>query len=90
MVLFTAGNLLSALADTYAAMLGGRIVAALCHGAFFGIGAVAAAGLVAPARTVQALALPPDPLTMRPRAWLETFRGQGLAGAGGDRPVPVR
>ncbi len=60
MVLFTAGNLLSALADTYAAMLGGRIVAALCHGAFFGIGAVAAAaGLVAPARTVQALALLP-------------------------------
>ena len=38
MVLFIVGNLLSALAPDYAAMMAGRIVAALCHGAFFGIG----------------------------------------------------
>lgn len=50
MVLFIIGNLLSALADGYGVMMVGRIVAALCHGAFFGIGAVVAAGLVAPAR----------------------------------------
>src|SRR5512141_3293064 len=37
MVLFVAGNLISALAPSYGVMLGGRIVAALCHGAFFGI-----------------------------------------------------
>ncbi|MEV0810794.1 MFS transporter [Micromonospora sp. NPDC050200] len=57
MVLFVVGNLLSALADTYAVMLAGRIVAALCHGAFFGIGAVVAAGLVAPARRAGAIAM---------------------------------
>ncbi|MFF5174615.1 MFS transporter [Micromonospora sp. NPDC000089] len=57
MVLFIVGNLLSALADTYAVMLAGRIVAALCHGAFFGIGAVVAAGLVAPARRAGAVAI---------------------------------
>ncbi|MBM0260076.1 MFS transporter, partial [Micromonospora sp. 4G55] len=57
MVLFIVGNLLSALADTYPVMLAGRIVAALCHGAFFGIGAVVAAGLVAPARRAGAIAM---------------------------------
>ncbi|MGC3864353.1 MFS transporter [Micromonospora chersina] len=57
MVLFIAGNLLSALAVDYATMLAGRIVAALCHGAFFGIGAVVATGLVPPARRAGAVAL---------------------------------
>ncbi|MFG3580179.1 MFS transporter [Micromonospora chersina] len=57
MVLFIAGNLLSALAGDYATMLAGRIVAALCHGAFFGIGAVVATGLVPPARRAGAVAL---------------------------------
>ncbi|MFG3713924.1 MFS transporter [Micromonospora sp. NPDC047730] len=57
MALFIIGNLLSALADGYGVMMAGRIVAALCHGAFFGIGAVVAAGLVAPARRAGAIAL---------------------------------
>ncbi|MEU8300743.1 MFS transporter [Micromonospora sp. NPDC048909] len=57
MVLFIVGNLLSAVADSYAVMMTGRIVAALCHGAFFGIGAVVAAGLVAPARRAGAIAM---------------------------------
>ena len=57
MVLFIAGNLMSALAPTYALMLGGRIVAALCHGAFFGIGSVVAAGLVAPEKRASAIAI---------------------------------
>src|SRR5688500_15932386 len=38
MLLFIAGNLTSALAGTYELMMAGRIVAALSHGAFFGIG----------------------------------------------------
>ncbi|BCY12226.1 MFS transporter [Actinoplanes sp. L3-i22] len=46
MVLFIAGNVLSALAPTYGLMLLGRILAALCHGAFFGIGTVVATDLV--------------------------------------------
>ncbi|MEV6926499.1 MFS transporter [Dactylosporangium sp. NPDC051485] len=57
MVLFIAGNLTSALAGTYSVMLAGRVVAALSHGAFFGIGAVVAAGLVAPARRAAAIAM---------------------------------
>ncbi|MGW5572054.1 MFS transporter [Nocardia thailandica] len=46
MILFTVGNVASALAPGYAALLGGRVLAALAHGAFFGIGAVLAASLV--------------------------------------------
>ncbi|WP_034592514.1 MFS transporter [Hamadaea tsunoensis] len=57
MVLFIAGNLTSALAGSYEAMLAGRIVAALSHGAFFGIGSVVAAGLVAPSRQAAAIAM---------------------------------
>ncbi|MFJ4219994.1 MFS transporter [Curtobacterium luteum] len=55
MVLFIIGNLLSAIAAGYGAMLAGRIVAALCHGAFFGIGSVLAASLVGPDRKAQAI-----------------------------------
>ncbi len=57
LVFFIAGNLISALAPTYSLMLTGRIVAALCHGAFFGIGAVVAAGLVAPEKRASAIAV---------------------------------
>lgn len=57
MVLFIAGNLLSALAPTYEVMLGGRILAALDHGAFFGIGSVVAASLVEPAKKAGAVAM---------------------------------
>jgi DHA1 family inner membrane transport protein len=57
MVLFIVGNLLSAVAATYALMLAGRVIAALCHGAFFGIGAVVAADLVAPEKRASAIAL---------------------------------
>ena len=56
MVLFVAGNLISALAPSYDVMMAGRVVAALCHGAFFGIGAVVAAQLVAPERKASAIA----------------------------------
>jgi DHA1 family inner membrane transport protein len=56
-VLFIVGNLLSAVAASYGVMLAGRIVAALCHGAFFGIGSVVAAGLVEPAKKAGAIAL---------------------------------
>jgi DHA1 family inner membrane transport protein len=57
MVLFIFGNLISAIADTYAVMMAGRIVAALCHGAFFGIGAVLAADLVTPDRKARAISI---------------------------------
>ncbi|MDR6972413.1 MFS transporter [Leifsonia shinshuensis] len=57
MVLFIVGNLLSAVAPDYGTMLAGRIIAALCHGAFFGIGSVVAAGLVAPEKQARAIAV---------------------------------
>ncbi len=55
MGIFILGNLLSALAPNYELLLVGRIVAALTHGAFFGIGSVVAAGLVAPDRHASAI-----------------------------------
>lgn len=57
MVLFIAGNLLTAIAQTYEVAMIGRIVAALCHGAFFGIGSVVAAALMPPERKAAAIAL---------------------------------
>ncbi|HJQ06684.1 MAG TPA: MFS transporter [Nocardioides sp.] len=56
MVLFVLGNLISAIAPDYGTMMAGRVVAALCHGAFFGIGSVVAAQLVAPDRKASAIA----------------------------------
>ncbi len=46
--LFILGNVISAIAPAFAVMLIGRVVASLAHGAFFGIGSVVAAELVAP------------------------------------------
>lgn len=57
MAIFIAGNLLCALAGDYTALMGGRLIAALTHGAFFGIGSVVAADLVAPDRRASAIAL---------------------------------
>ncbi|NRQ31851.1 MFS transporter [Nonomuraea sp. NN258] len=57
MFLFVAGNLISAIAPDYWVLMGGRIVAALCHGAFFGVGSVVAADMVAPNRRAGAIAL---------------------------------
>ncbi|QQM47298.1 MFS transporter [Streptomyces liliifuscus] len=55
--LFVVGNLLSALAPNYPVMLLGRIVAALCHGSFFGIGSLVARSLVAPEKKSRAVAV---------------------------------
>ncbi|GAA1539864.1 MFS transporter [Streptomyces albidochromogenes] len=57
MGLFIAGNLLSALAPSFGVMLGGRVVASLAHGAFFGIGSIVAADLVAPEKRAGAIAM---------------------------------
>ncbi|WP_341955989.1 MFS transporter [Microbacterium sp. LWH13-1.2] len=56
-VLFIAGNALTALAPDYTIAMIGRIIAALCHGAFFGIGSVVAAALVAPEKKARAIAI---------------------------------
>jgi DHA1 family inner membrane transport protein len=56
-VVFVIGNALCAVAPNYAVLLGARVVTAFCHGAFFGIGSVVAAQLVAPERRAQAIAM---------------------------------
>ncbi|MBO1414325.1 MFS transporter [Streptomyces sp. FH025] len=56
MGLFVLGNLLSAVAPSFPLMLAGRIVTSLAHGAFFGIGSVVAAELVAPEKKAGAIA----------------------------------
>ncbi|MFF1732597.1 MFS transporter [Streptomyces sp. NPDC058247] len=57
MVLFIVGNVLSAVAPVFLVMVIGRVVASLAHGAFFGIGAVVAAELVAPEKKAGAIAM---------------------------------
>ncbi len=57
MAIFVAGNALCALSGNYWLLMGARVVTALCHGAFFGIGAVTAAGLVPEHRKAQAVAM---------------------------------
>ncbi len=53
---FVAGNLISAVAPSFAVMMGGRIVAALCHGTFIGIATIVAGDLVRPERRSSAIA----------------------------------
>ncbi|MFB4362066.1 MFS transporter [Pantoea sp. BS_8] len=57
MAIFIIGNLLCALAYSYNLLMLARVITALCHGAFFGIGAVVAASLVAADRQASAVAL---------------------------------
>src|SRR3982074_1044040 len=45
MVLFTAGNLLAAMASSYEMLLAARVLTGLPHGAFFGIGSVVGGGM---------------------------------------------
>ncbi|WP_328401345.1 MFS transporter [Streptomyces sp. NBC_00390] len=56
MALFTVGNLASALAPGFGTLIAGRVLAGLPHGAFFGVGAVVAARLVADGRQARAVA----------------------------------
>ncbi|MGC4985630.1 MFS transporter [Streptomyces sp. DT193] len=57
MGLFVAGNALSALAPGENWLLAARFLSGLPHGAFFGVGAVVATGLVAPERKARSVSL---------------------------------
>jgi DHA1 family inner membrane transport protein len=54
--LFIVGNLISAVSIGYPMLMVGRVVTSLCHGSFFGIGSIVAAGLVEPNRRAGAVA----------------------------------
>ena len=57
MAIFTIGNVACALAPTYEFLMAARVVTALAHGTFFGVGSVVAASLVPPERRASAIAL---------------------------------
>ena len=57
MGMFVAGNLLCALAPNYDLLLCARVLTALCHGAFFGIGSIVATNLVPYNQRTQAVTL---------------------------------
>lgn len=54
--IFTVGNLLSAISTDYTMLLVARVITSLNHGAFFGVGSIVAASLVAPNRQAGAVA----------------------------------
>lgn len=55
--LFVVGNVISAFAESFMLLIIGRILAALCHGAFMGISSVVATHVVEPSKRSMALAL---------------------------------
>jgi DHA1 family inner membrane transport protein len=57
MAIFTLGNLACALSPSFGWLMAARIVTALAHGTFFGVGSVVATGLVAPERKASAIAV---------------------------------
>ncbi|MDL5201212.1 MFS transporter [Streptomyces sp. ALI-76-A] len=57
MALFVVGNALSALAPDHHWLLAARFLSGLPHGAFFGVGAVVATGMVAPERKARSVSL---------------------------------
>ena len=63
-LVFTLGNALTALAPTLPVALAGRVLTAFNHGAFFGIGSIIAASLVAPGRQASAIAFMFSGLTL--------------------------
>ncbi|MFJ9561526.1 MFS transporter [Streptomyces fuscichromogenes] len=93
MALFVAGNALSALAPGYDSLLAARFLSGLPHGAFFGVGAVVATGLVAPERKARSVSLmfmgltvanivgvPVATLMGQHLGWRATFLGVSLIG----------
>jgi MFS transporter, DHA1 family, inner membrane transport protein len=55
MAVFLGGNVLSALAPTYATLIGARFLTGLPHGAFFGIASLVAADMAGPGRRAWAV-----------------------------------
>lgn len=55
--IFILGNALCALAPSYGLLMAARVVTAICHATFFGLGAIVAAGIVPPNMRARALAM---------------------------------
>ncbi|MGW3283194.1 MFS transporter [Streptomyces sp. NPDC001002] len=93
MLLFIAGNTLSAFAPDYDWLLAARFLSGLPHGAFFGVGAVVATSLAAPERKARAVSLmflgltianiagvPVATLMGQHLGWRSTFLGVSVIG----------
>lgn len=63
-IIFTLGNVVTAVAPTLAVAVTGRVITSFNHGAFFGIGSIIAASLVAPGRQASAIAFMFSGLTL--------------------------
>lgn len=57
MLLFIAGNGVSVIAPTYSVLMAARVLTALTHGTFFGVGAVIASNLVRPDKRAGAVSI---------------------------------
>ncbi len=101
MGIFTIGNALSAVAESYTTLLVARIVTSFNHGAFFGVGAVVAAGIVEPDRRAAAVAAMFSGLTIATiggvplAAWIAEVLGWrvafwGIAGVGAIAMLSLR
>jgi MFS transporter, DHA1 family, inner membrane transport protein len=64
LAIFTLGNLACAVAPGYNLLFAARVLTALCHGAFFGIGSVVASNLVPRNQRAQAISLMFSGLTL--------------------------
>jgi len=57
MLVFILGNGIAVIAPNYGVLMGARMISALCHGTFFGVGAVIAANLVKPHKRAGAVSI---------------------------------
>lgn len=57
MAIFTLGNIACAIAPTYELLMAARVLTALAHGTFFGVGSVVATGLVSADKKASAIAI---------------------------------
>lgn len=80
LVIFIAGEVVATLAGSFEVLMAARVVTAVAHGAFFGIGAVLAADLVEPERRARAISIMFGGLTIATIAGvpLGTFLGQQI------------
>ncbi|MGG4142504.1 MFS transporter [Paenibacillus algorifonticola] len=80
MILFIVGNVISVFAPSYAVLMGARVITALTHGTFFGVGAVIASNLVPPNKRAGAVSIMMAGLTIANIIGvpLGTFIGQNM------------
>ena len=64
MGVFVLGNAMCAMAPTFGLLMAARLMTALCHGAFFGIGSIVAASVVPKEKRAQAITLMFSGLTL--------------------------